>query len=204
MSRPLNWFFTDIDQMKLFLGILFDTDTHNELLQMLINSSSSYIENYCDRRLKSTAYDKDVAGDKERTWFDGDNSKRLFLREYPVTAVSAVEVSGATISAAESTDYYGSTGYLLYEDRGELFYDSGWDVGKKNVRVSYTAGYTEDSRQLLDLRELCQGLVAWTFNNREHLGFKSERLLNYSYTRADIREKWQKETLERYKRKVIR
>ena len=202
MSKIALWSFTELEDMKNFLGVTGDDD--NDLLIALINGSSGFVEAYTDRKLKSTSYDKDDSDDRKFTWYDGDNTGKLFLREYPVTAVSAVEVSGATIAAASSTDYYGSTGYLLYRDRGEVFYENGFDLGKQNVRVSYTAGYAATDREWYELQDLCRSLVGWTYNNRQHLGFKSERLLNYAYTRSDIRETWQKQMLNRYRRKIFK
>ncbi len=205
MPTIVEWAFTDLEDLKSFLSIPSSTSTHDDLLENLINGASGFIESYTNRRLKSTTYDSDTVADRKFTWYDGDNTKRLFLREYPITAVSEVTVSGATISAASDTDYYGSTGYLIRQDRGELFYDNYWEVGMQNIRVSYTAGYLSTDREWYELQELCRSFVAWVFNNRTHLGFKSERLMNYTYTLADVRKVGGQHlaTLNRYRRKIV-
>lgn len=205
MPTIVAWAFTDLADLKSFLGISGSTTTHDDLLENLINGASGFIEAYTNRRLKSTSYDKDVATDRKFTWYDGDNTKSLFLREYPITAVSAVTMSGATISAASATDYYGSTGYVIRHDRGSLFYGNYWEAGVQNIRVSYTAGYLATDREWFELQELCRSFVAWVFNNRTHLGFKSERLMNYTYTLADVRKVGGQHlaTLNRYRRKIM-
>ena len=204
----VDWAFTDLDDMKRFLGIDEDTDTDNDLLVTLINRASSFMENFTDRRLIATTYTAGVTT-RENCYYDGDGSKRLFLKQYPVNSVSSVVCSGDTISAASATDYYGSTGYLLYNKRGELYYENGFDVGKQNVRVSYNAGYAVETREYLELQELCRSLVARVYNNRNHLGFKSETLFNYRYTVADLKDEAGgigslHQTLNRYRRKIIR
>lgn len=198
----VDWAFTTLDEVKTFLGIAGTAD--DDLLEALIDNASSFIDNDCRRRLKATDYDSAVTADQENCWYDGDASRILILRQYPVNSVSSLVVSGATIDAASVTDYYGSTGYVIYQSRGHLFYGSGFAAGIKNVRVSYNAGYATDSREWYELRQLCQSLVGWVFNNRSHLGFKSERFMNYAYTRGDLKEKWQMETLKRFNRKIGR
>lgn len=205
MPTIVAWAFTDLEDLKSFLGIAGSTTAHDDLLENLINGASGFIEAYTNRRLKSTVYNSATLADRKFTWYDGDNTKSLFLREYPITAVSAVTVSGATISAASAADYYGSTGYVIHHDRGELFYANHWEAGKQNIRVSYTAGYLSTDREWFELQELCRSFVAWVFNNRTHLGFKSERLMNYTYTLADVRKVGGQHlaTLNRYRRKIV-
>lgn len=197
------WALCTLDEIKEYLGIPLTTTTWDDLLSRLINSSSSFIEKETDRRLVATNYVHTVLADKENTWLDGDGTKKAHARQYPVNSVSACEVSGATIAAAGSTDYYGSTGYVIYGRRGMLYYEAGWSLGIQNVRLSYNAGYAAGTPEREELRELVCSLVGWVYNNRTHLGFKSERIGNYAYSRGDLRETWQKDIISRYRRKMV-
>lgn len=203
----VSWAFTDLDDMKRFLSIA-ETDTgSDDLLVTLVNRASSFIETYTDRRLAVASYSS--IADEENCWYDGDGTKTVHLKQYPANSVSSVTSSGATISPATSVDYYGSTGYLLYKLRGELFYDNGWTVGKKNVRVSYNAGYLTTSREWQELQELCRSLVARVYNQRAKYGFRSETLMNYRYTLSDLKDERGgigslQQTLDRYRRKIIK
>lgn len=199
----VTWALCTLAEIKEYLGIPTATTTWDDLLRRLINSASSFIEKETDRRLVATAYDKDVTDDRENTWFDGLGNKSLHLRQYPINSVTQCQVSGATISAAGSTDYYGSTGYVIRKRRGTLYYANGFDIGIQNCRVSYNAGYAAGTPEREELRELVCSLVGWTFNNRKHLGFKSERIGNYAYSRGDLREAWQLTTILRYRRKTV-
>ena len=197
------WALCTLAEVKEYLGIPTATTTWDDLLSRLINSASSFIEKETDRRLVATDYDKDVTADRENTWIDGLGSKILHLRQYPINSVSQCQVSGSTLSAAGLTDYYGSTGYVIRKRRGALYYANGFDVGIQNCRVSYNAGYAAGTPEREELRELCCSLVGWVYNNRKHLGFKSERIGNYAYSRGDLREAWQWSAIDRYRRKTV-
>jgi len=182
-----SWALASLDDTKLFLKITDDED--DELLIKLINQASGFMESFTDRKLKTRAYSSALSTDRAECWYDGDNSKRLFLRQWPVTSVtSPITVSGSDITVAGATDYYGSTGYVNYTRRGELFYDNGFDVGKQNVRVSYTAGYLTTDPEYFELSLLCMELLGVVWTQKDHLGFKSETLGNYSYSLQDLKE----------------
>lgn len=204
MPSPVTWKFADLDDVKLSLGIASSTVTHDELLQRLINSASSFMDKFCDRQLLAIDYDDSVDADQKFTRYDGDGTAILLLKQYPINTVTTVTSSGETIATASATDYYGSTGYLIYPDRGILYYENGWDLGKQNVRVTYNAGYESNTRAAYELQQLCVELTTWVFNNRKNLGFKSETLMNYRYTLQDLRATDTMELLSRYRRKMIR
>jgi len=199
----VDWALCTLIEAKDFLGIPNSTVTWDDLLSRLINSASSFIMKETDRMLVATDYDKDVAGDRENTWIDGLGNKSLHLRQYPINSVTQCQASGTDIDAAGTTDYYASTGYVIRKRRGTLYYANGFDVGIQNCRVSYNAGYAAGTPEREELRDLTCSLVAWVFNNRKHLGFKSERIGNYAYSRGDLREAWQMETIARYRRKTV-
>ena len=182
-----SWALASLDDTKEFLKITDDED--DELIIRLINQASGFMESFTARKLKTRDYSAATETDREDCWYDGDNRKRLFLRQWPVTSVtSPIEVSGASIAVAGVTDYYGSTGYITYTRRGELFYDNGFDTGKQNVRVSYTAGYLTTSPEYYELSLLVMELVSLVQTQKDHMGYKSEKIGNYSYSLQDLKE----------------
>ena len=71
------------------------------------------------------------------------------------------------------------TGYELYAQRGEVYYDSGFDVGAQNVIVDYTAGYTTIPD---DLRLAVMELLAYQYSVSGHDPLlMSEKIGDYSY-----------------------
>jgi uncharacterized phiE125 gp8 family phage protein len=67
-------------QVKCYLGIV-DEDS-DQILTALIDRASGYIERYCNRKLKTRTYSREV--------YYGNGYRRLILDQYPVTAVTRV------------------------------------------------------------------------------------------------------------------
>ena len=201
----VGWALATVDQVKEFLGIT--VADYDELLCNLINSASSYAEKATDRRLVAFDWNAESSAHRENCWYDGNDRTKIHLRQYPVNSVSSVEISGASISVASEDDYYGSTGYVIYSRRGMLYYEYGWDSGIQNVRVSYNAGYASGTPEREELKDLCIVLVGVVFEKKDKLAFKSERIGNYSYTKADLKAAYEiygrpiEDILLRYKRK---
>ena len=181
----VSWALSSVVDVKLFLGIT--VTTWDAFLQGLVNSASAFLEKATDRKLRARSYVYTNAAHREETWYDGDGTSKLFARQYPVNSVSYLAISGTVISAALATDYYGSTGYVIYHRRGELFYANGFDEGVQNVRISMNAGYAMGTPELEELRELCIALAAYVYQNKSTLGFKSERRGNYAYNKGDLK-----------------
>ncbi len=181
----VSWALTTLVDVKSFLGIT--VTTWDTLLCNLINSASSFLEKATDRKLLARTYLYNIPAHREDSWYDGDSKKTLFTRQYPINSVSYLEMDGSELASAGTTDYYGSTGYIIYSRRGELFYANGFVMGKQNVRISYNAGYASGTPELEELRELCNALVGYVYTNKGTLGFKSERIGNYSYSKGDLK-----------------
>ena len=175
---------TSLVNMKLYLGIT--VTTYDALLEMLINNATGFMYRFTNRNLKARDYVHALSADIPYARYNGDTSKIVILKEYPINSVSELLINGDTIAAAESTDYYGSTGYLIYSKEGKLYYANGFDTGKQNVRVSYNAGYAADTKEILELELLCQELVVLMYYKKDKIAFKSEKWANYSYTMADM------------------
>lgn len=67
-------------QAKLYLGIT-DEDS-DRILESLIERATGFLERYCNRKLKSRSYSREV--------YRGNGSRNLALDQYPVTAVGRV------------------------------------------------------------------------------------------------------------------
>lgn len=181
----VGWALSSVVDVKLFLGVT--VTTYDALLQTLVNSASAFLEKATDRKLAARSYLYNTAAHREDAWYDGDSTNTLHTRQYPINSVSYLEIDGSELDAAGLTDYYGSTGYMIYHRRGELFYANGFTIGKQNVRISYNAGYALGTPEREELRELCNALTAYVYSNKDKLGFKSERIGNYSYSKGDLK-----------------
>lgn len=132
---------TTLANAKSWLGITSTTD--DQALSRLISQVSQVIRAYCSRAsFLSKTYNET---------YDGQGSRFINLRQWPVTNVAALAVGGTSIVAGT----YGSNGT---PQNSGYFFDA-WDgvsagrpaklsllgysfyEGLQNISVSYTAGY---------------------------------------------------------------
>ena len=106
-------------------------------LPLLISAASQMIETHCNRTFAlNTAIVE---------WHDGKDVGRLFLRQPPVQAVTAINLNG---EALDNTD---QNGWTFRPDTGELRRGPPWgsidfcsvfSEGSQNVQVTYSGGYS--------------------------------------------------------------
>lgn len=118
--------------------------TWDAIVPNIIDAVQAEIERYCSRAFESATYTDEA--------YHGTGTDTLILRNWPVTAVSAVKIvaSDGTTTTLDSGDYRAD---LSANDRGHLYRirssDFGWGEpsgacwpeGRLNVKVTYTGGY---------------------------------------------------------------
>lgn len=159
---------TTLAGVKLFLGIQNDAD--DALLSSLISQISFAISNYTNRNLLSQSY-------VER--YDGNSSSILMLRQHPITAVSALAINGAAVSASPDGI---AAGYAF--DGNYVFLTKAiFPKGIQNIQVSYTAGYASVP---FDVAEAVTELVADRYRVRGRLGESSKSMAQGGSTSYDM------------------
>jgi len=122
--------------------------SNNSKLERYINGTSSFLERECDRSFHSATYT-----DEE---YDGNGRTKMWLKQFPITSIAALSFydrySKTTAYAmTEDTDYY------VDLDTGRLDCAFGiWSKDTRNIRVTYTAGYTTIPD---DLKVLCMDII---------------------------------------------
>lgn len=165
---------TTLERMKLMLGLSDVADERiDEILTLLINKASAWIERQTGRHLGQQSY---------RQWYEADGQQELVTIEYPIVSVEYIKEAGKLVDP----DLYdfGQTGNIgvIYRDdgwlkasyRAGLAFDS--VATKRNIEVSYTAGYvlpkdaTEDNPQTLpaDLEGLIWEIVGQAYTNLQN------------------------------------
>jgi len=200
------WAFCSVSEIKDYLGLT--GTTYDTVLTRLLTAASGFIETETKRRLMAQDWDATDSNHIPECWYDGDGSQTLITRQWPINSISLLTINGETVTAATATDYYGSTGYVIRKYRRMIYYASGFSDGIQNVRLSYNAGYVAGSREWEELKLLTIILVGVIFNARKHLGFKSETMMNYRYTRQDLKDTrygdpLAESILNKYKRRVV-
>jgi hypothetical protein len=186
---------TTLERMKLMLGLSDISDERvDEIVTLLINRASSWIERQTGRHLGKNTY-------LQR--YDADGQQELVTIEYPIVDVAFIKEEGKVVDA---TLYdFGQTGGVgvIYRDDGWLHagYRSGlaYDITaiKRVIEVSYTAGYvlpkdaTEDDPQTLpaDLEGLVWDVVSQAYTNLQN----GSQGLN-SFSISDVRWDFDKST----------
>lgn len=177
---------TTLDNVKTYLGILpGDTDS-DAILSLLIGERSQWFKTKTRRGLTLQT------GIVE--YRNGDGSRAMPLREYPVVSVAEVWIDGTVVDplptpvAGEVAD----PGWVVQDDRVCLVdYTGGYEPlagdygpyyvgtagprllfnkGFKNVRFTYTAGYATIPD---DVSAAVTKMVVMDFGERQRVGVKS-------------------------------
>jgi hypothetical protein len=125
-------------------------------------------------------------------FYDGNGNESLYLRNWPITAVTAVIDTGYTIPQSTSTvnpgwyidqshKYIGLRyGGTLYSQRGyggagrrTGYGRVGFSLGQQNVEVQYTAGF---SAVPFDLEMTARKVVALNYKRRQRIDQKSQAM----------------------------
>jgi len=161
---------TTYESVKAYLGLTNDDD--QALIEAMIDSVSAVIETFCQRKFKSRAYVE---------YYSGDGTTELMVDQYPVTAITDI---WDDVNHDFTDSYKIDTSNILFSDIGSNLSDGivllegdTFRSGVKNVKISYTAGYTTIP---LDLADACIQFVAKVFNLRGKQGIESEKIGNYA------------------------
>jgi len=147
---------TDANKAVRIAYQTFNVD--DNLLARLITSASAFIAAFLDRTILTASYVE---------YRDGPGGYTLSLLNYPVTAVSALEINGVAMTLATGTVNYG----YQFSDRQIVMRGYKFTRGIRNVQVSYTAGYATVP---LDIEQACLELVAYKYRSRDWVGQASK------------------------------
>ena len=132
-----------------------DYDTHDTVLEMLIDAAEEYVEEHCCIKLTETA----ITGER----VDG-GTESLWVRNLPITAVSSItDVGDGQSSTVDADDFFFVDTRIVAEDGARFL------AGKYRYSVDYTAGYTSSTAPK-GLKPAIIGLVLLGYNNSEGKG----------------------------------
>jgi uncharacterized phiE125 gp8 family phage protein len=144
---------------KSHLNIASAETSQDARLELLINAASQRMETMTDRALKSRSHVELRSGRR---------SNIITLKQWPVTAISQVNVDNDNLFGA-TTIVDPSKYAICDEENSVVLLNDYFDVGFNNVRIAYTAGYnsTDHVGQLADLEVVCMWMVEWFYRHRE-------------------------------------
>lgn len=173
-------------KVKSFLGI---TDSNSDaIIDELISYITDFVESMCGRRFIETVYSNEV--------HDSKRQQDLFLRNYPIASVSAVEYRSGTYATPVWVTYT-TEHYLLYGAEGFIHFAGKLPHVPQGVRASYTAGYKIDwSNELnlalhtlpFDVAMVATELAANLLETRKNQGVQSMSTEGQSVTLVDVQK----------------
>ncbi len=185
-------------ELKTALGVAPDETADDTRLSELIKIASAQIEGYCSRSFGTEEIQDEL--------HDGNASDSLELDVAPILSVSALSIDGQAVDPAELVIYpqfvaFPASGEYDVRLRG---YARVFPEGRRNVKVSYTAGYEAVPREIADA---CKIQVAFLMNTINKQGVTSETNQVVQATTAYSQEQLApatRATCRRYKRARVR
>lgn len=199
---------TTADRVAAF-GELGDlTDAQTTRMEAIINSLTSFIENYLGYRVLQTAYDSEE--------YSTEEGQKLILNNFPVASGETFTLQ-RRLNALDEDDWetVDAEYYHVDYEAGIIHAAGGWEFSRtrNGYRVTYTAGYDFDNTDtfLADTEagdlELAIWQLALAMYNRKGgtAGIKSERIGDYAvvYTKTIIEDDDIKSILDKHARKDI-
>lgn len=182
-------------RIKAKLGL---TETNfDDAIDRLLYGATDFIERQCGgRRFERTVHTQEV-------YDGGDGTLRLLILDHaPVTAISAFQYRTGAKSNPTWVDF-AADDYEEDNDKGLI--EVALPSGRRNIRITYTAGYLIDFDNEFDaalhtlpydLTELCERLVIRWWKKRDDEGKTSTAFDTSTVT-------WTKQLLDETDREVI-
>ena len=120
---------TSVQRTKDYLGLL--TVGSDAVIAQLIMRSSVQVQNWCSRSFQRNSY--------TNARLDGTGSQIMRVPDTPIISVGALTISSTVIPASADGVAYG---YQFDELNVFLFGGALFPMGRRNVGMDYTAGYT--------------------------------------------------------------
>lgn len=158
--------YTSVPAVKAYLRIDSTVTTDDGLLRSLVDTANMVVAQALSRNVLSADYTETR---------NGTGTKSLVLTNYPITAVSSVELVGPAMIAGApqpSATLTEGVDFTVGSYALQMLYGV-WPKGRANVKVSYTAGYAS---MPADLAHAGTKLAALRYRELERLGQKSKSM----------------------------
>ena len=146
-------------EFKIYKRIPIASTNEDESITQLLDSSSSYIKEYCSRTFIDN-YDEEIV-----KYINGSSDDTIYLDEYPVNGLVFEYSSdgGATYTTAtEYDDYFITEESITSGIPGVALYNP--TISVNAIRLTYTGGYEEIPS---DLIQACMDLTEY-FRKKEY------------------------------------
>jgi hypothetical protein len=189
--------FIDVDDFNLMAGstivpVSSSTQSADELrLITLINTVILFMEKFCDTLLKARDFSYvvgETAYNPEYSIFDPPEGTSFWFPVIPVNSITTFLISDEVITPA--TTYEADDGYVLYSQKGNLFYYGGFDYGyRKNIKIKWNGGIVENTNDYTELQYLQYLFVKYLWDDDPvNDNIISETFSNYAYKKSNVKD----------------
>ncbi len=149
---------TTLVNAKSHLGITSGDTTQDARLAIFINGASSFIEDYCDRKLLY----------QEITEIQhGRRSNIALCHEWPVKAITEVWIDQSHLFT-DVSNKLAATEYSIGDDElSVVLFHRSFIMGYNNIKLIYHSGYAPGDSELAQLELACLWLVEWYYLHRQ-------------------------------------
>lgn len=143
-------------------------DNEVELIGKLITAISDRIEKITGRTFSETSYTE---------YYDGTGTNEIVLNQFPIISLTSINYVNTDDTSSTSID---TNSVHINYDKGILLYRGGiFSAGKRNLLITYTAGYADIP---YDLELIAIELTVDAYNrSKKDNNIKSEKIGDYSY-----------------------
>jgi hypothetical protein len=177
MTPDSSKFLVSLADMKEYLGLSDDDATRDDRIGYFINIVSEFVDSYCNREILQGVHTE---------YHDGPGDSVIMLNQAPVASNPTPTVFVDPDHEWSADDKVAEDDWWIDETAGELWRKDGvWPLGRRNVRVIYTAGYTTVP---YDLQLSVFEAVAYLRSRQEGKlwGISSKTLAETSVTRFEL------------------
>lgn len=187
-----------VNDVKLWLRTAQDDTGADAQIGALIPVVSRLIGRFCGRDNLGAVLTYVERHPPKRMGLPTDRTPRVFLRRFPVVALTQVSVGSGALAVPVTTDPAASTGALLDEDqRTVMLLGVALNAWSGPVVVTYSAGYVGEQTAgavtgvaTTIPEDLTQCAVQWIgeiLKSRDFIGFKSQTLAGQTVAYEDGR-----------------
>jgi len=160
---------TTTARTKTFLKIT--VVTWDSLLDILVDSVSQAIKNYCGRDFITTTYTDEVYSIEE------EGQTILKIKNFPIITLTSIKIDDVVQS---------SSIYDVGKNSGLIKFDGGIEEGFAHIKVTYSAGYGAKGALPSDLELACWKWISILYNNGQSEGISNEKIGDYSVSYKDL------------------
>jgi len=121
-----------LNDVKSYLSISGSNTDTDDVIASLINSVSVLFENYCNKKIMSRTFTDEK--------YNGDNSNRLFTKQYPI--ISIISIYDDTNWNFEADTLISADNYMIHPDMNNVYFKNNiLSIGIGNIKITYNAGY---------------------------------------------------------------